>query len=157
MNVRIVEAEGKKVLGISRKIGGTASGRFAEEHIMWADNCDHIPEKICEGYDGVWYGIWKDGSYTIARAPENTAGTDLETHCIPGGQYAVFTTPRGGYAGEELPQLHDLIHNSWLPDSGYRQIGDFELEVFHLWSNRDERRKKRYYEIWIPVEKAEQR
>lgn len=152
MDFKIVEIPEKKVLGISKNVGGTASKRFKAEHIMWADDCEHIPAKICSGYDGVWYGIWNKGSYTIARDKENVSGTGLETHRIPSGRYAVFTTPRGGYAGDELPELHDLIHTSWLPNSGYRQVNDFELEVYHLWTNKAERREKRYYEIWIPIE-----
>lgn len=155
MNLRIVKTQEKRVLGISSKIGGTASERFTAEHTLWADDCDHIPQKICDGYDGVWYGIWNMGSYVIARDAENVTGANLETHVIPGGKYAVFTTQRGGYAGDELPELHDLIHHSWLPSSGYRQTDDFEVEVYHLWTNRAERREKRYYEIWIPVEKAD--
>lgn len=155
MDFRIVETREKRVLGISRKIGGTASERFKAEHIMWADDCDHIPAKICDGYDGVWYGIWNKGSYVIARDEENVTGSKLEEHFIPGGKYAVFTTQRGGYAGDELPELHNLIHNSWLPNAGYRQVNDLEVEVYHLWTDRAERREKRYYEIWIPVEKAD--
>lgn len=73
-------------------------------------------------------------------------------HIIPAGKYAVFTTEKGGYAGDELPKLRDLIFNSWMPGSEYRQKSDFELEVYHLWTNRTERREKRYYEIWVPVE-----
>lgn len=155
MDFRIVETREKRVLGISRKIGGTASERFEAEHIMWADDCDHIPAKICDGYDGVWYGIWSKGSYVIARDEENVTGAKLEAHFIPAGKYAVFTTQRGGYAGEALPELHDLIHYSWLPSSGYRQVNDLEVEVFHLWTDRAKRREKRYYEIWIPVEEQD--
>ena len=70
-----VETKEKKVFGISRKIGGTASERFKAEHTMWADDCDHIPEKICKGYDGVWYGIWNMGSYAITRDEENITGS----------------------------------------------------------------------------------
>lgn len=151
MNFRIVETEEREVWGLSRDIGGSASGRFEAEHILWADDRDCIPAKICGGYDGVWYGIWRSGSYTIARDGENVTGTGLEKHRIPGGAYAVFTTQRGGYAGDELPRLHDLIHHSWLPSAPHRQIGDLELEVYHLWTDRAERREKRYYEIWIPV------
>ena len=155
MDFRIVKTREKRVLGISRKIGGTASERFKAEHVMWADDCGHIPAKICDGYDGVWYGIWNKGRYIIARKEENVTGSKLETHFIPGGTYAVFTTQRGGYAGDELPELHNLIHNSWLPNAGYRQVNDLEVEVYHLWTDRAERREKRYYEIWIPVEKAD--
>ena len=56
MDFKIVEIPEKKVLGISKNVGGTASKRFKAEHIMWADDCEHIPAKICSGYDGVWYG-----------------------------------------------------------------------------------------------------
>ena len=30
---------------------------------------------------------------------------------------------------------------------------DLVLEVYHLWTDQEKRRKNRYYEIWIPVEK----
>lgn len=62
-----------------------------------------------------------------------------------------FTTERGGYAGDVLPRLRDLIFNSWLPDSGYRQSADLEIEIYHLWTKREERREKRYFEIWVPI------
>lgn len=152
MDFKVIEIKEKKVLGISKCIGGTSSERFGAEHIMWADNCECIPSKICCSYDGIWYGIFENGNYVIARDQENVTGTNLETYFIPGGKYAVFTTKNGGYAGDELPQLHDLIHNSWIKNSGYCQIGDFELEVYHLYSDKAERRRKRYYEIWIPIE-----
>ncbi len=155
MDYRIVETSEKKVLGISRHIGGTASERFTAEHILWADDCDHIPAKICDGYDGVWYGIWNSGSYIIARAEDTVSGFKLETHYIPAGKYAVFTTQRGGFAGDELPELHDLIHHAWLPNSEYRQVHDFEAEVYHLWTDRAERRENRYDEIEFPMEKRE--
>ena len=153
MDFRIVNAEERKVYGITRTVGGKSSERFDAEHIMWADDCDNTPAKICDGYDGLWYGIWKSGTYSIARDKENVTGSQVQPLCIPGGTYAVFTTDRGGYAGEELPRLHRLIHDSWLPSSEYRQADDFELEVYHLWTNRAERREKRYYELWIPIEK----
>lgn len=157
MNFRILETEEKTVFGVCREIGGTASERFEAEHTLWAENCEWIPSQICQGYDGVWYGIWDRGSYTIARDRENVSGAEVKAYCIPGGKYAVFVTPRGGYAGDELPALHDLIHHSWLPSSGYRQREDFELEVYHLCTDRTQHRKNRYYEIWLPVEKADSR
>lgn len=54
--------------------------------------------------------------------------------------------------GDELPKLRDLIFNSWMPGSEYNQKYDYELEVYHLWTNGAERRQKRYYEIWLPLE-----
>ncbi len=152
MNYKIVEKEETIVHGFSRKLDVTADNRWNDEHIMWSEDSEHIPEKICSGYDGIWYGIWNNGSYTIARDKENVQSVNTEQHIIPAGKYAVFTTDKGGYAGDELPKLRDLIFNAWLPSSDYKQKADYELEVFHLWTNRAERRQKRYYEIWIPIE-----
>ncbi|MGN0546973.1 MAG: helix-turn-helix domain-containing protein [Acutalibacteraceae bacterium] len=151
MDFRIVEQKETEVFGISRRFDTSASERFESERIMWADNCDFVPSKICEGFDGVWYGVWSEGRYSIARDKNDTSGENLEKIIIPGGTYAAFTTEKGGYAGDELPRLRELIFDSWLPSSGYTQAGDFELEVFHLCTDREERRKNRYYEIWIPV------
>ena len=38
---------------------------------------------------------------------------------IPCGKYAVFTSEKGNYAGDELKKMHDLIFNSWLKESKY--------------------------------------
>lgn len=92
-----------------------------------------------------------DGHYMIARDKPDTTGADLEKYIIPAGAYAAFTTEKGGYAGEELPKLHDLIFKSWLPDSGYVRASDLEIEVYHLRTGDAERKKNRYYEIWIPI------
>lgn len=153
MNFKIIEREELAVFGFSRKLDVTADNRWKDVHMMWSEDADHIPEKICSGYDGIWYGIWNKSSYAIARNKTDVSWADkLERHIIPAGKYAVFTTEKGGYAGDELPKLRDLIFNSWLPNSEYNQKFDFELEVYHLWTDRAERREKRYYEIWVPVE-----
>lgn len=154
MDFRIVDMPETKVYGISREFGCSAGERFEKEHIMWADTEDFVPGKISNGFDGEWYGIWAGGRYTIARKKEDISDKTLETHIIPAGKYAAFTTGKGGYAGDELPALRDLIFNSWLKSSGYRQKGDFELEVYHLATDREVRRKNRYYELWIPIEKG---
>lgn len=151
MNFKIVEKEEMIVHGFSKKLDVAADNRWNDECIMWSEKSEHIPEKICSGYNGIWYGIWNKGNYTIARKKEDTQSDNTEKHIIPAGKYAVFTTDRGEYAGDELPKLRDLIINSWLPSSDYIQKADYELEVYHLWSDHTERRKK-YYEIWIPVE-----
>lgn len=59
----------------------------------------------------------------------------------------------GGLAWEEFPKLEELIFDAWLPISGYRQRGDLVIEVLHLWTDRELRKKNRYYEVWLPVEK----
>lgn len=152
MNYKIIQRDEAVIYGISRKLDVTADNRWNDERAMWDENFEHIPEKICSGYDGVWYGIWNNGCYIIARDKEDVQSHYAEKHIIPAGKYAVFTTEKGGYAGDELPRLRELIFNAWLPNSNYRQISDFELEVYHLWTDRAKRREKRYYEIWVPVE-----
>ena len=153
MNFKIIERAELEVFGFSRKLDVTADSRWKDAYVMWSEDADHIPEKICSGYDGIWYGIWNKSSYAIARDKADIfCAEKMERYTIPAGKYAVFTTEKGGYAGEQLPKLRDLIFNAWLPNSEYGQKFDFELEVYHLWTDRAERRKKRYYEIWVPVE-----
>ncbi len=152
MNFKIVEKEEMIVHGFSKKLDVDADSRWNDERIMWSEESEHIPEKLCSGYDGIWYGIWNNGSYAIARNKEDVQADNTEQHTIPAGKYAVFATDKGGYAGDELPRLHNLIFESWLPNSNYTQKYDFELEVYHLWTDRTARRQKRYYEIWIPIE-----
>lgn len=151
MEFRIVEMEETEVYGISRRTQVQAAERFELERIMWSEEEDYVPKMICDGFDGIWYGIWSEGAYMIARKKEDASGENLEKRIIPAGKYAAFTTERGGYAGDVLPRLRDLIFNSWLPDSGYRQSADLEIEIYHLWTKREERREKRYFEIWVPI------
>lgn len=153
MNIKIVDADEMTVYGISKPCFSNGAKRYELAHYMWAESCEHIPERICNGYDGIWYAVWSNNSYTIARDKSNCEYDNLEKTIIPKAKYAVFTTERGGYAGDELPKLHNEIFNSWLPSSEYEQAFDFELEVYHLDTDREKRRKNRYYEIWLPVVK----
>ncbi len=154
MNFKIMNVSEFEVYGVSKQFNTSATARFELEHSMWADSMEFVPGKICEGYDGVWYGIWDAGTYLIARKAEDVSGKNFEKQIIPAGLYAMFMTEKGGYAGDEIPKLRDLIFNSWLPDSGYKPKADYEVEVYHLCTDREKRRKNRWYEIWIPVERA---
>lgn len=51
-----------------------------------------------------------------------------------------------------VPRLFELIFDSWLPASVYKQKYDLAVEILHLWTDHDLRQKNRYYEVWIPVE-----
>lgn len=139
-----------EVLGVSETCDG--SEHFEFEHIMWAENEKFTPKRICDDYNGKWFGIWSGSKYFIGRTAENVTAKHLEKQVVPGETYAVFVSGKGGYAGVELPKLRERIFDLWLPSSGYRQKGDFEIEVYHLRSG--ENRAERYYEIWIPVEKC---
>ena len=118
---------------------------------MWSIDYEHYPEKICQGYDGIWYGIFENGKYSIARKKEDVEFNGLEKIKIKSGKYAVFTTDKCGYAGDELSKMHDLIFNSWLKDTQYNIKREYIIEVFHLATDRAKRRKNRYYEIYIPI------
>lgn len=163
MNYRLMSLEETKVFGIYKQnnaeIGKSCN---ALRDSMWSQTDENIPEKLCEGkwnqpgntaYDGIWYGIWHDGGYMIAREKEKVKTDTLEQFTIPAGLYAAFQTECGGMAWEELPKLFQLIFESWLPSSGYEQNEDITIEVLHLWTDREKRRKKRYYEVLIPVKK----
>ena len=162
MDFRIIELEDTEVYGVSKQYEGQGYQTREElRHSMWADDCDDVPGKLCEGswnqpgstsYDGIWYGVWRDGKYMIAREEVDTKIDKLEVRKIPAGTYAAFKTECGGLAWEEFPKLFELIFDSWLPASEYRQKYDLIVEVLHLWTDRDLRRKNRYYEVWIPVE-----
>lgn len=162
MNFRLIELSETEVFGISKQYNGQEYKTLEElRHIMWSEEYENVPEQLCDGkwnqagntaYDGVWYGIWRDGKYIIAREKADISNAAPETCKIPAGTYAAFQTECGTLAWEEFPKLFDLIFDSWLPNSEYRLNSDDIIEVYHLWTDYDMRNKNRYYEVWIPVE-----
>lgn len=151
LKFKICDLEEFEVYGISKNFNCQSSDRFKQEKEMWSIDYEHYPEKICQGYDGIWYGIFENGKYSIARKKEDVEFNGLEKIKIKSGKYAVFTTDKGGYAGDELSKMHDLIFNSWLKDTQYNIKREYIIEVFHLATDREKRRKNRYYEIYIPI------
>lgn len=161
MNFRIVDVRETTIFGVSRAFEQKEfSSREELRHVMWSEDCDDAPAQICEGrwnepgrhdYDGIWYGVWRDGRYLIGRESQFVRTENLEPLKIPAGKYAAFTSERGGFAGDELPKLWSLIFDSWLPDCEYMRRSEDVIEVYHLWNDKAERKKNRYYEIWIPV------
>lgn len=154
MDFRIVETNSIVLRGISKKFTGKAAERFQQEHTMWADHHEDVQNKVCITISGIWYGIWDNGTYWIAKPQEEVPNGQLDDVIIGKGKYAVFTTGFGGFAGDEIPKLRELIFDSWLADSGYILTRDYEIEVYHLFPKSE--KSKRYYEIWIPVEKQEE-
>lgn len=148
---KICDLEEFEVYGISKNFNCQSSDRFKQEKEMWSIDYEYYPEKICQGYDGIWYGIFENGKYSIARKKEDVEFNGLEKIKIKSGKYAVFTTDKGGYAGDELSKTHDLIFNSWLKDTQYNIKREYIIEVFHLATDREKRRKNRYYEIYISI------
>ena len=155
MKFQLVEFAGLTLRGIREDCAGGAAERFRQELAMWRKDQDDLLTRICQEIPGTWYGLWDKGRYWIAKPETEAIQDETETVSIPAGTYAVFTTERGGMAGDELRRLREQIFDSWLPSSGYRQVGDMEVEVYHLYPLQpNEERLKRYYELWIPVVEA---
>ena len=165
MDFRMIELKETKIYGVSKPYDERAyKNREELRHSMWSSDCDDVPGQLCEGgwnepgntsYDGVWYGVWQNGKYMIARERGDVKTDQLERSMLPAGTYAAFKTGCGGFAWEEFPKLFELIFDSWLPSSRYRQKSDLAIEVLHLWTDHDLRQENRYYEVWIPVEPKE--
>lgn len=116
---------------------------------MWSNQHDDIQNQVCTTVAGVWYGIWDNGVYSIAKKANEIDNPNLESIKIPAGQYAVFSTNFGGFAGDVLPKLRESIFDCWLPDSGHKQVCNYEVEVYYLFPKNE--KQKRHYEIWIPI------
>lgn len=154
MDFRLVNVSGLALRGIPQEFECEAGERFGQERAMWSPDQDRIMERVCKEGPGVWYGIWDCGRYWVAKPEPEALQDGTETVRVPAGTYAAFTSGRGGLAGEELRRLRELVFDCWLPDSGYRQAGGLEMEVYHLYAlHPREEKRKRFYELWIPVEK----
>ena len=164
MDFQWIELQDISVCGVSKYYDKQKfSSKGDLRNSMWSELDDDVPGMICDGkwnqpgstvYDGIWYGIWKDGRYMIAREIADVKHRDtLEQYTIPAGTYAAFRTQcPSGKAWQEFPKLFESIFGSWLPDSGYRLRNPDIVEVYHLWTDHEQRKQKRYYEVWIPVE-----
>ncbi|MCR5006443.1 MAG: AraC family transcriptional regulator [Clostridiales bacterium] len=149
--------------GISMAFNPDTMTREQLRHTIWAEDEENAAKRICLGewnergsqaFDGLWFGLWKDGRYMVGRLAADTTEPDLEEIILPEETYATFCSEPGGYAGDVIPKMFDEVVDSWLPSSGYTIAEDFFLEVYHLCTDQEERRKNRYYEIWIPVKKT---
>ena len=151
LNFKIVDMDEVKLKGISKQFIGKAAERFEQEHIMWSNQHDDVQNQVCKTVEGVWYGIWNNGIYSIAKeANEIDDNPSLASITIPSGKYAVFSTDFGGFAGDVLPKLREQIFDCWLPDSGYTQTDDYEIEVYYLYPKPE--KYKRHYEMWLPID-----
>ena len=161
MDYRLIDVPEMVIFGVSREFDEQEfATRETLRGSMWDEKCANVPGQLCEGrwnesgnhaYDGEWYGLWRGGRYMIGREREMVKDAGLEAQTIAPGRYAVFSTKQGAAAWEVLPELFEQSFDSWLPDSGYALRSDDVIEVYHLWTNAERRRRERYYEVWIPV------
>lgn len=91
--------------------------------------------KVCEDYGiSAWNKNENKLDYFIGIRKNNALGdTDGTVELsIPGGLYAVFTTPRTSHFDfvNTIHRTWNYIYNKWLPNSGYRHTGGCEFESY---------------------------
>lgn len=163
MDFQLVDRKETILYGVSKEFDiREFLTRESLRNAMWDEKQENVPGQVCQGgwnhptdrsYDGLWYGLWRDGRYFIGREWKYARLGGLEAQVLPAGEYAAFATKPGGQAWEEIPRLFELIFDSWLPTSGYARQGEDIIEIYHLWTDREKRKKERYYEILVPVRK----
>lgn len=162
MDLRFLELEETEVFGMSEAFSGGGSAEMeAVRNRMWDEKMEDIPGQITGGswnapgshvMDGAWYGLWQEGRYLLGRDRAQVQNPErLERWTIPAGKYAAVRSQPGGLAWEELPRLREELLVSWLPSSGYKQAAGPVVEVEHLWTQKEERAAKRYYEVWLRI------
>ncbi|MBQ7338653.1 MAG: AraC family transcriptional regulator [Clostridia bacterium] len=90
---------------------------------------------VAEDYGAMLYDAEINGlRYYIGIRTELAAGNTQNTECleIGGGWYAVFDTPPATQHDfvSTIRSTWDWIENEWLPSSGYRRAGGYELESY---------------------------
>ncbi len=169
MNYRIEEKEQMILTGYKRRFTGIPGERMEQEKEMYvttrplqyilqglsgdfAETIDVIANVDDEGYD--FYIASQLGEYNRNHL-DVVLGKDFsdyfENIMIPKCTYAVFETEKCQFPTTLNLDLRRKIASEWLPNSGYQLSATPELVVTHWY--RDERRKQRYRELWIPIEK----
>lgn len=169
MNYRIEEKDQMILTGYKRRFTGIPGERMEQEKEMYittrplqyilqglsgdfAETIDIITNVNDEGYD--FYIASQLGEYNRNHL-DVVLGKDFsdyfENITIPKCTYAVFETEKCQFPTTLNLDLRRKIASEWLPNSGYQLSDAPELVVTHWY--RDERRKQRYRELWIPIEK----
>ena len=169
MNYRIEEKNEMILTGYKRRFLGIPGERLKQEEEMYittrplqyilqglsgdfAETIEVVTNIDDEGYD---FYIADHLSEYNRNHLDIVLGKDFsdyyENITIPKCTYAVFETEKCQFPTVVSPGLRRKIASEWLPNSGYQLADAPELVVTHWY--RDERRKQRYRELWIPIEK----
>lgn len=92
---------------------------------MWSNQHEDIQNEVCKTFESVWYGIWNNGVYSVAKKADELDNPNLESITIHTRKYAVFSTDFGGFAGDFKPKLREQTFDRWLPNFEYTQNVDF--------------------------------
>ena len=169
MNYRIEEKNEMILTGYKRRFAGLPGERLKQEEEMYvttrplqyilqglsgnfADTIEIVTNINDDGYD--FYIATQLSEYNRNHL-DIVLGNDFsdyyENITIPKCTYAVFETEKCQFPTVVSPDLRRKIASEWLPNSGYQLVDAPELVVTHWY--RDEKRKQRYRELWIPIEK----
>ena len=169
MNYRIVEKDEIILTGYKRHFTGVPGERMEQEKEMYittrplqyilqglsgnfAETIDIITNIDDDGYD--FYIASQLNEYNLNHL-DVVLGKDFsdyyENITIPKCTYAVFETEKCQFPTVVSPDLRRKIASEWLPNSEYQLSQAPEFVVTHWY--RDERRKQRYRELWIPIKK----
>ena len=171
MNYRIEEKPEMILTGYKRRFSGVPGERAEQEKEMYVttrplqyilgalsgdsvSNFDIITDIDDSGYD--FYIASQLTEYNRNNLDQDEVlGKEFagyyENITIPKGTYAIFETERCAYPTQIFLELRKKVASEWLPNSGYVLKDAPELVVTHWY--RGEKRKQRYRELWIPVEK----
>ena len=169
MNYRIEEKDEMILTGYKRRFAGIPGERLKQEEEMYVTT--RPLQYILQGLSGNFAKTIDvitnidDGGYDFYIANQLSEynrnhldivlGKDFsdyyENITIPQCTYAIFETEKCQFPTTLSPDLRRKIASEWLPGSGYQLAGAPELVITHWY--RDEKRKQRYRELWIPIEK----
>ena len=169
MNYRMEEKDEMILTGYKRRFTGIPGERLKQEEEMYvttrplqyvlqglsgnfADTIEIVTNISDDGYD---FYIASQLSEHNRNHLDIVLGKDFsdyyENITIPKRTYAVFETEKCQFPTILSPDLRRKIASEWLPNSEYQLADAPELVITHWY--RDERRKQRYRELWIPIEK----
>ena len=169
MNYRIEEKNEMILTGYKRRFAGLPGERLKQEEEMYvttrpfqyilqglsgnfADTIEIVTNINDDGYD--FYIATQLSEYNRNHL-DIVLGNDFsdyyENITIPKCTYAVFETEKCQFPTVVSPDLRRKIASEWLLNSGYQLADAPEFVVTHWY--RDEKRKQRYRELWIPIEK----
>ena len=169
MNYRIEEKDEMILTGYKRRFAGIPGERLKQEEEMYVTT--RPLQYILQGLSGNFAKTIDvitnidDGGYDFYIANQLSEynrnhldivlGKDFsdyyENITIPQCTYAIFETEKCQFPTTLSPDLRRKIASEWLPGSGYQLADAPELVITHWY--RDEKRKQRYRELWIPIEK----
>ena len=161
MKYRMEEKSEMTLVGFRRRFDGVPGERAEQEEKFFLETKDWQNQLFdLSGDSDTQYTVIDRGDDTgydyviAARLGEATAEAEcrFERIVIPAQTFAVFETEREKYpTGLHLP-LRKRVVGEWLPFSGYALAEGPEINVIH-WYRDEEKRARRYIEIWLPVVK----